>query len=120
MLTGLVVDNSFYRAQVEHDLRAKLLRFRQKSAGLLGDPDLMRRLLLDSFSTFCVLFRHALLLTAWRRLREKGKSFGECAGRFGLDAAPFEKLLSVREQNMKAVTWNRYNYWRRTWMRSPG
>ncbi|HWC99886.1 MAG TPA: hypothetical protein VG456_24165, partial [Candidatus Sulfopaludibacter sp.] len=32
VLTGLVVDDSFYRAQVEHDLRAKMLRLRQKAA----------------------------------------------------------------------------------------
>ncbi len=63
VLTDLVVDDSFYRAQVEHELRAKLLRLRQKAAGMLSDPDLLRRLLLDSISTFCVLFRHALRLS---------------------------------------------------------
>ncbi len=58
----LVLSDSFYRAQVEHELRAKLLRLRQKAAGMLSDTDLLRRLLVDSISTFCVLFRHALVL----------------------------------------------------------
>src|SRR6266536_2971065 len=58
----LVVDDSFYRAQVEHDLRAKLLRLRQKIAGMQSNDDLLRRLMADSLSTFCVLFRHALRL----------------------------------------------------------
>ena len=62
VVTPLAVDDSFYRAQVEHELRAKLLRLRQKAAGMLSDPDLLRRLLVDSISTFCVLFRHALIL----------------------------------------------------------
>src|SRR5581483_9040513 len=62
VVSGLSIDRSFYRAQVEHDLRAKLLRLRQKASGMLSDADLLRRLLLDSISTFCVLFRHALLL----------------------------------------------------------
>ena len=31
VVSGLTVDRSFYRAQVEHDLRAKLLRLRQKA-----------------------------------------------------------------------------------------
>ena len=35
-----MVDNSFYRAQVEHELRAKLLRLRQKASGMLSDADL--------------------------------------------------------------------------------
>ncbi len=71
MISSLVVDDSFYRAQVEHDLRAKLLRLRQKASGMMSDADLLRRLLLDSVSTFCVLFRHALLLhgRAMRRRR---------------------------------------------------
>jgi hypothetical protein len=38
VLSTLHVDNSFYRAQVEHELRAKVLRLRQKAAGVLSDP----------------------------------------------------------------------------------
>src|SRR5262249_51844017 len=62
VVSPLQVDNSFYRAQVEHELRAKLLRLRQKASGILSDKDLLRQLLADSLSTFCVLFRHALML----------------------------------------------------------
>ena len=60
---GMVIPDTFYRAQVEHDLRAKLLRLRQKASGILSDKDVLRRLLIDSVSTFCILFRHALALT---------------------------------------------------------
>ena len=35
VITDLALDDSFYRAQVEHDLRAKLLRLRQKACGML-------------------------------------------------------------------------------------
>src|SRR3954471_18353400 len=62
LIASLTIDDSFYRAQVEHELRAKLLRVRQKAAGMISNPDLLRRMLLDSVSTFCVLFRHALFL----------------------------------------------------------
>src|SRR5713226_613276 len=41
VISQLVVDNSFYRAQVEHDLRAKLLRLRQKASGMLSEKDLL-------------------------------------------------------------------------------
>jgi hypothetical protein len=37
VISGLTVDGRFYRAQVEHDLRAKLLRLRQKACGMLSD-----------------------------------------------------------------------------------
>jgi predicted nucleotidyltransferase len=62
VVSALEVDNSFYRAQVERELRAKLLRLRTKASGILSDRELLARLLADSVSTFCVLFRHALLL----------------------------------------------------------
>ncbi len=56
VVSTMRVDNSFYRAQVEHELRAKLLRLRQKASGVLSDKDAPpRKLLADSISTFCVL-----------------------------------------------------------------
>ena len=63
VVASLEVDEVFYRAQVEHDLRAKLLRLRQKAAGVLSNSELLIRLMADSVSTFCVLARHALRLT---------------------------------------------------------
>ena len=60
LIESLPLDDRYYRAQVEYQLRAKLLRLRQKAAGVLNDKALLRRLLMDSVSTFCVLFRHAL------------------------------------------------------------
>lgn len=101
VLSGLAVDDSFYRAQVEHELRAKLLRLRQKSAGILGDGDLLRRLLLDSLSTFCVLFRHALLLHREECPMQKREIIRRSAERFGLNPQPFERLLDVREGRVK-------------------
>ena len=102
VISGLVVDDSFYRAQVEHDLRAKLLRLRQKAAGMLSDADLLRRLLLDSVSTFCVLFRHALILHAADGPAGKREVVARASERFGFDPLPFNKLLDIREQQLKA------------------
>jgi hypothetical protein len=102
VISGLVVDHTFYRAQVEHDLRAKLLRLRQKAAGMLSDTDLMRRLLLDSVSTFCVLFRQALILHGVEGPSVKRDVISGASQRFGFDALPFHKLLDIREQKLKA------------------
>jgi hypothetical protein len=101
VVSDLEVDNCFYRAQVEHDLRAKLLRLRQKASGMLSDAGLLRRLLLDSLSTFCVLFRHALILHGETAPLRKREIIQRAAERFGFDPLPFEKLLDVREERLK-------------------
>jgi hypothetical protein len=101
VITSLVVERTFYRAQVEHDLRAKLLRLRQKAAGMLSEGDLLRRLLLDSLSTFCVLFRHALLLHGVEAPVKKRETIERAAGHFGFAALPFEQLLDIREERLK-------------------
>jgi hypothetical protein len=101
VVSGLSVGRVFYRAQVEHDLRAKMLRLRQKASGMLSDADLLRRLLLDSVSTFCVLFRHALMLHGLEPTATKRDAVAGAAAKFGIDALPFEKLLDIREGRMK-------------------
>ncbi len=71
VIRGLEIDRSFYRAQVEHELRAKQIRLRQKAAELLSNRERLMKLLVDSISTFCVLGRHALILSGheprWRK-----------------------------------------------------
>jgi hypothetical protein len=62
VIEGLQVDRSFYRAQVEHELRSKQIRLRQKAAEVLSSPDRLIKLMSESVSTFCVLGRHALIL----------------------------------------------------------
>lgn len=101
VVSGLAIDNVFYRAQVEHDLRAKLLRLRQKASGILSDNDVLCRLLVDSVSTFCVLFRHALKLHDVMVPAKKRETLALAAERFGIDAAPFTTLLDLREQKRK-------------------
>ncbi len=99
---GMEISTGFYRAQVEHDLRSKLLRLRQKASGILSDADLLRRLLVDSVATFCVLVRHALILKGELApvglAPVKKREVVECAGRvLGIDPAPFLTLLDFRD-----------------------
>ena len=101
VIAGLAVDDRFYRAQVEHDLRAKLLRLRQKASGALGDKDVLRHLLADSVSTFCVLFRHALILHGAPEKSRKRDIIEQARETFGIDPQPFTKLLDLREERIK-------------------
>ena len=100
VIEALVIDNSFYRAQVEQELRAKLLRLRQKGAGVLTDKPALLRLMLESVSTFCVLARHALLLTGIAVGWQKRDAVAKLRD-IGVDASAFEALLGIREQKSK-------------------
>ncbi len=101
VVKDLDIDRSFYRAEVEHELRSKLLRLRQKAAGVIPEKDLLLELLADSLSTFAVLFRHALLLSGAEAAFEKRRVVEQAAARFGVDAAPFHTLLDLRERKIK-------------------
>jgi hypothetical protein len=102
VVAGLSIANTFYRAQVEHDLRAKLLRLRQKASGILSDNDVLRRLLIDSVSTFCVLIRHALTVHGVEAPVRKRETIAMAQTHFGIDPTPFFTLLDLREQKQKA------------------
>ena len=98
VVSDLAIDTIYYRAQVEHELRAKLLRLRQKASGILSDKDILRRLMVDSVSTFCVLFRHALILRGDAAPGLKRDIIGRAKDVFAIDPAPFETLLDLREE----------------------
>src|SRR3984885_9539683 len=100
VVSTLEIDRSFYRAQVEHDLRAKLLRLRQKASGILSDKGVLRRLLVDSISTFCVLFRHALILHGVDVPGKKREIIARAQERFAIDPGPFHSLLDLREEKI--------------------
>ena len=100
VIEGLVIDKTFYRAQVEHELRAKLLRLRQKAAGVLGDKQALLRLMIDSVSSFFVLSRHALLLSGIQVEWQK-RGVARKLAAIGVDSAPFDTLLDLREQKKK-------------------
>jgi hypothetical protein len=97
VVQDLQIDDSFYRAQVEHELRAKLLRLRHKTAVVLGDRQLLSRLLADSVSTFSVLFRHALTLHGVEAPLPKREAIAKAAAFFNFNAEPFERLLDLRD-----------------------
>src|ERR1035438_7360611 len=53
-------------------------------------------------STFCVLFRHALILRGVDAPTSKRDVIACTRQVFAIDAAPFEKLIDVREGCLKA------------------
>jgi len=100
VIEGLVIDRSFYRAQVEFELRSKLLRLRQKAAAVLTDKPALLRLMIESASTFCVLGRHALLLSGVESGFRKHETVGKLR-EAGLDSSALETLLDIRAEKKK-------------------
>ena len=95
------IDTRQHRSLVEHELRAALLRLRERFLGLQHDKGDVARLMLDSVSTFATLFRHALILSGGAAPVKKREVFRAAAERLGISAEPFEKLLAAREKNRK-------------------
>jgi predicted nucleotidyltransferase len=91
------IDTKFYRAQVEHELKAKLFRLRQQGAQVLSDPAALLRLCLDSVSTFCVLARHALVVAGVDAKTQRRAVVRQLGETLRMDVSPFEILLDVRE-----------------------
>jgi hypothetical protein len=102
MMADVRLNDRYYRAQVEHELRAKLLRLRQKAAGILNDKTLLLRLMAGSLSTFCVLTRHALRLRGLEAPWPKRDVVERASEVLGLDARPFRTLIDLREERLKA------------------
>jgi hypothetical protein len=97
LVSGLDINPAFYRAHVEHELRAKLLRLRQKAGGMLSDDVLLLRLMAESISTFCVLFRHTLMVAGQSPKFGKRDVIAAAAAHFGIAREPFDTLLDLRE-----------------------
>jgi predicted nucleotidyltransferase len=91
------IETKFYRAQVEHELKAKLFRLRQQGAQVLSDPAALLRLCLDSVSTFCVLARHALVVAGVDAKTQRRAVVRQLGETLRMDVSPFEILLDVRE-----------------------
>jgi len=100
LIAEVHVDGKFYRAQVEHELRAKLFRLRQQGARILSDPVALLKLCLDSVSTFCVLGRHALLAAGIDARTERRAVVHQLSHRLKMDTTPLETLLDVREDKL--------------------
>jgi predicted nucleotidyltransferase len=96
VIESLEIDRSFYRAQVEHELRAKHIRLRQKAADILSAPNKLLKLLTDSLSTFCVLGRHALILSGHEARFKKAEVLAALERAMGRQLEASSEILALR------------------------
>jgi len=97
VIADVKIEGRFYRAQVEHELRAKLIRLRQQGAAVLSDPAALLKLCVDSVSTFCVLGRHAMVAAGTGAKTERRAVVHQLSHTLKMDVTPFEVLLDIRE-----------------------
>jgi len=97
VIAHMHIDFRNYRAQIEHELRSKLLRLRQQGARKLSDPAALLALCVDSVSTFCVLGRHALMAGGITPKGGRRAVMHQLAQTLKADMRPFDILLNIRE-----------------------
>lgn len=96
VVQSIEVDASHHRHQVEHELRSRLVRLRERYLAMQRDRKALTALLSDSLPSFATLLRHAALLAGGSPQMKKREAIAEAAKRLGIDPAPFEEIITVR------------------------
>jgi hypothetical protein len=97
LVTGLRIPMRLHRAQVEYELREKLILLRQRLLLVAGKEHDLWDLLLGSLPAFATLLRHALIALGDNSPRTKREAVQALAARIEFDASPLLQLLDIRE-----------------------
>ena len=98
---GLEIDTRNLRLQIEHELRGKLIRLRQGYLLTGGKPRAVAGLMVDSLSTFLVLFRAALRLFEETVPQPKFQALEKLAGHLNFDGAVFRTVQELKDGSRK-------------------
>jgi hypothetical protein len=96
-LTGLRIAMHLHRAQVEYELREKLILLRQRLLEAAGNERRLWDLLLRSLPAFATLFRHALIALGEAPLQSKREAIQALAKRLQFDPSSLLQLFDIRE-----------------------
>lgn len=102
LVSDLHVSTVLHRAQLEHELRSKLLLLRQRYVVAAQDRKTISELMLDSISSFITLFRHTLIAGGEEPPGSKREIVDRLAHKLDFDGTPFSELLDIREGKSKA------------------
>lgn len=93
----LEVPTKHHRLQVERELRTNVIRLREQYAVAAEDEKRVQALLMRSISSFATLFGHTLLLLGEPRPVGRHEVIDSLARKLEFDAAPFHRVLELRE-----------------------
>ncbi len=96
-IVSLQIPMQLHRAQVEYELREKLVLLRQRLMLSAGDEKRTWDLMLRSVPAFTTLFRHVLIAQGQPPPATKREVVKSLAASLAFDASPFEHLLDIRE-----------------------
>jgi hypothetical protein len=98
VLAGLQIPMRLHRAQVEYELREKLILLREQLL-LVGDNRRqMWDLMLRSLPSFITLFRHTLIALGDPAPKSKREAVDALSTRIQFDSSAFMQLLDIRER----------------------
>ena len=101
VLKGLSVPMQLHRAQVEYELREKLILLRQRVLLAAGDKSKLWDLLLSSLAAFATLFRHVLITLGDPKPGSKREAIQALSHRIKIDPSAFLQLLDIREHKIE-------------------
>ncbi|MGH9352657.1 MAG: hypothetical protein ACRD2G_10930, partial [Terriglobia bacterium] len=90
-----------YRLQVERELRHSLIRLRQSYVLAAGNRKAVMALMVKSFSTFALLFRHALMALGEEAPAAKQEAVERLAALLGLSTTSFRELAGIQKGERK-------------------
>lgn len=99
-LPGLRIRMHLHRAQVEYELREKIILLRERLLLHAGNDRDLWNLLLGSFPAFATLFRHALIALGDGTPRPKREAIQTLARRIQFDPSALLQLLDLRERKV--------------------
>jgi hypothetical protein len=99
-LKALRIPMHQHRAQLEYELREKIVLLRQRLLHNTGNDRELWNLLLGSFPAFATLFRHSLIALGDSAPKSKREAIQVLSTRIQFDPAVFLQLLDVRERKV--------------------
>lgn len=96
-VASLEIPTGLHRAQVEHELRSRLLLLRQRFLEAPRDGEKLLDLMTSSISTFAVLLRHALIVLGEPPLSTKRQVIERVGAILGFDSTGLLAALDLRE-----------------------
>jgi hypothetical protein len=96
VLSGLKIPMHLHRAQLEYELREKLILLRERMMLAAGSDDRLWELLLGSISAFGTLFRHALIALGETPPPHKREAIEALAKRIQFESSAFLQVMDIR------------------------
>lgn len=98
----LEIDAGNLRLEIEHELRGKLIRLRQSYLLTQGKDKAVADLMIQSLSTFLVLFRASLRLFEDQVPQKKFEALDKLAGHLTFDTAVFRTVQNLKDGTQKS------------------